>query len=123
MSYNRNSTLSCENNPNSDCATEAALAILGGKWKLKIYKAIHFNNIMRFSELRQFLEQISDKTLTAQLREMEQDGLLTRIVYPEIPPRVEYELTELGVQLEPVFFALDNWGKAYIQNKGTVQVS
>ena len=122
MSYDRILTLNCENNPNSDCAVEAALAILGGKWKLKIYKAIHFNAIMRFSELRQAIGQISDKTLTAQLREMEQDGLLTREVYPEVPPKVEYQLTDLGKSLEPVFSALNMWGKDYINNRNKTQV-
>lgn len=123
MSYNRIPTLNCENNPNSDCAVEAALAILGGKWKLKIYKAIRFNDVMRFSELRQSIGDISDKTLTAQLREMEQDNLLTRIVYPEVPPRVEYQLTDLGKSLESVFSALDAWGKNYISNRNTTPVS
>ena len=123
MSYDRIPTLNCENNPNSDCAVEAALAILGGKWKLKIYKAIHFNSVMRFSELRQSIDQISDKTLTAQLREMEHDGLLTRMVYPEVPPRVEYQLTELGESLEAVFSALNIWGKDYINNRNRIEVS
>jgi DNA-binding HxlR family transcriptional regulator len=117
MSYNRISTLDCENNPNSDCAVEAALAILGGKWKLKIYKAIRTNEIMRFSELREKLNEISDKTLTMQLREMEEDHLLIRIVHPEIPPKVEYKLTDLGKSLETVFLALDNWGKSYINQR------
>jgi DNA-binding HxlR family transcriptional regulator len=117
MSYSRIPTLNCENNPNSDCAVEAALAILGGKWKLKIYKAIRSNNVLRFSELRHAIHDISDKTLTAQLREMEQDGLVTRIVYPEVPPRVEYQLTALGSSLETVFLALDSWGRDYINNK------
>jgi len=119
MSYNRISTLDCENNPNSDCAVEAALAILGGKWKLKIYKAIRSNEILRFSELREKLGEISDKTLSAQLREMEEDQLLIRIVHPEVPPKVEYQLAELGKSLESVFLALDNWGKSYIKNRNS----
>jgi DNA-binding HxlR family transcriptional regulator len=117
MSYNRALTLNCESNPNADCAVEAALAILGGKWKLKIYKAIRFREVMRFYEIRDAIGDISEKTLTAQLREMEADGLLTRHVYPQVPPRVEYSLTELGKSLESVFEALDVWGKNYINER------
>lgn len=76
MSYNRVLTLNCETNPNVDCVVEAALAILGGKWKLKIYKAIRFDEVMRFYEIRDPIGDISEKTLIAQLREMEADGLL-----------------------------------------------
>lgn len=117
MSYNRTPTLNCETNPNSDCAVEAALAIVGGKWKLKIYKAIRSNEVMRFHEIRDAIGNISEKTLTAQLREMEEDGLLIRNVYPQVPPKVEYSLTELGRSLETVFLVLDNWGKDYIRNR------
>jgi DNA-binding HxlR family transcriptional regulator len=120
MSYNRISTLDCKNNPNSDCAVEAALAILGGKWKLKIYKAIRFNKVMRFNEIRNVISDISDKTLTAQLKEMEDDGLLKRQVFGEVPPRVEYSLTELGDSVGQVFAALDAWGKKYIAERNRV---
>lgn len=121
MSYNRPMTISCETNKDADCSVDAALAILAGKWKLKIYKAIHFSGALRFSEIRDSIILISDKTLTAQLREMEEDGLLTRTVYPEVPPRVEYRLTKLGESLELVFHALDGWGKSYIQNRSMIQ--
>jgi len=117
MSYNRIPTLNCETNPNADCAVEAALAILGGKWKLKIYKAIRFNEVMRFHEIRDAIGDISEKTLTAQLREMEADGLLTRQVYPQVPPKVEYSLTELGKSLESVFEVLEGWGRSYINKR------
>lgn len=120
MSYNRNPTLNCETNPYADCAVDAALSILGGKWKLKIYKAIRFNEVLRFSEIKAALHEISDKTLTVQLREMEEDNLLIRIVYPEVPPKVEYKLTDLGKSLESVFKALDDWGKEYIKNRDQV---
>lgn len=117
MSYNRVPTLNCETNPNADCAVEAALAILGGKWKLKIYKAIRFKEVMRFHEIRDAIGDISEKTLTAQLREMEADGLLTRHVYPQVPPKVEYSLTALGKSLEGVFEALERWGRNYINER------
>lgn len=122
MSYNRVPTLNCETNPNADCAVEAALAILGGKWKLKIYKAIRFHDVMRFHEIRDAIGDISEKTLTAQLREMEADGLLTRHVYPQVPPKVEYSLTELGKSLESVFEVLDAWGKNYIKERNRQEV-
>ncbi len=122
MSYNRISTLDCENNPNPDCAVEATLAILGGKWKLKIYKAIRFNTVMRFNEIRNVIGDISDKILTAQLKEMEEDGLLKRQVFGEVPPRVEYSLTALGGSVEQVFSALDAWGKRYIADRNSVRV-
>lgn len=117
MSYNRQVTINCENSPNAECTVEAALSIVGGKWKLKIYKALKNGMPQRFSSLGKALGSISEKSLAGQLKEMERDGILTRIVYAEIPPRVEYELTELGRSLESVFDSLDNWGKAYILQK------
>jgi DNA-binding HxlR family transcriptional regulator len=117
MSYNRTSLLYCENNFNADCSVEAALAILGGKWKLKIYRTLRFRGVLRFNEMRAAISDISDKTLAAQLKEMEADNLITRQVYPQVPPKVEYRLTELGKSLEDVFEALDAWGKSFIKDK------
>ncbi len=117
MSYSRLSTINCENNPDAHCNVEASLSILGGKWKLKIYKTLRSGEHLRFSEIKTALEHISDKTLSAQLREMETDGLLVRKVYPEVPPRVEYHLTELGRSLEGIFMALEDWGKQYIETR------
>lgn len=117
MSYNRTSLLHCEDNFNADCSVEAALAILGGKWKLKIYKALRFKGVLRFNEMRIAISEISDKTLAAQLKEMEADNLITRQVYPQVPPKVEYRLTELGKSLEDVFEALDAFGKTFIRDK------
>lgn len=114
MSYSRKSTINCENNPESDCTVEASLSILGGKWKLKIYKALRSGRHLRFTEIKDSLNPISDKTLTAQLREMEEDKLVIRKVYPVVPPKVEYHLTDLGNSLEGIFLALEEWGKAYI---------
>jgi DNA-binding HxlR family transcriptional regulator len=123
MAYNRKMTLDCNANPNSDCALEAALSIIGGKWKLKIYKALRNGGNIRFSSIHKSLQDISEKTLAAQLRELENDGIVTRTSYPEIPPRVEYTLTELGVQLEPVFESLNNWGKAYVDSRSVVEAN
>lgn len=123
MAYNRKMTLDCDSNPNADCALEAALSIIGGKWKLKIYKALRNGGNVRFSGIHKSLHDISEKTLAAQLRELENDGIITRTSYPEIPPRVEYALTALGVQLEPVFESLNNWGKAYVNNRPPVNTN
>ena len=71
----------------------------------------------RFGQLKKSVGNVSQKVLTAQLREMEQSGLLTRTVYPEVPPRVEYTLTELGYSLKPILDALQNWGEAYKAKK------
>jgi DNA-binding HxlR family transcriptional regulator len=114
MGYNRITTLDCELNPDKDCAVDAALAVMGGKWKLKIYKILKGGEPTRYAVLRKALTGISEKTLTAQLREMEQDGIITKQMYAEVPPRVEYSLTALGASLEPVFMALQEWGQAYI---------
>ncbi|WP_276482380.1 winged helix-turn-helix transcriptional regulator [Paraflavitalea pollutisoli] len=120
MSYNRQDTVSCENNPTADCTVQAALSIIGGKWKLKIYKALRDGVPQRFNTITKSLGDISEKTLTAQLREMEADGIVVRTVYPEVPPRVEYRLTRLGQSLEAVFASLDTWGKSYIRQKAAV---
>lgn len=117
MSYSRRLTINCDNNPESDCNIEAALSILGGKWKLKIYKALRTGNRLRFTEIKSILNPISDKTLTVQLREMEEDNLLIRETFPLVPPRVEYRLTELGKSLEGIFVALDEWGKNFIDQR------
>jgi DNA-binding HxlR family transcriptional regulator len=123
MAYNRKMTLDCDINSSENCALEAALSIIGGKWKLKIYKALRNGGNIRFSAIHKSLEDISEKTLTAQLREMENDGVITRTSYPEIPPRVEYALTDLGTQLEPVFDSLNNWGKAYVTGRSALQAT
>jgi DNA-binding HxlR family transcriptional regulator len=117
MSYNRQITISCEGEHSIDCRLEAALAIIGGKWKLKIYQALASEMPLRFSALVKKLTGISDKTLTAQLREMEADGIIDRAVYAEIPPRVEYQLTALGNGLAPVCQALEKWAEVYLADR------
>jgi DNA-binding HxlR family transcriptional regulator len=117
MSYNRQTTLNCENNPDADCAVEAALSIIGGKWKLKIYKSLRSGEPIRFSNIHKALKDISEKTLSSQLQELEQDGIISRTAYPTLPPKVEYQLTELGFALESIFISLNKWGKDYINNK------
>lgn len=94
------------------CAVEVALNVIGGKWKgVVLYHLSH--STLRFSELKRKMPGITQRMLTKQLRELEADGIVNRTVYPEVPPRVEYNLTELGVSLEPIINELLNWGKFY----------
>lgn len=94
------------------CPVATTVALIGSKWKLLILR-----NLMarpwRFNELKKDLNGVSQKVLTDSLRSLEEDGIVTRTVYPEVPPRVEYSLTELGRSLEPVLSALWNWGETY----------
>ena len=94
------------------CPVETTLTLISNKWKVLILRDL-LPGTKRFGELKKSVGQISQKVLTAQLREMEQDGLLTRTVYPEVPPRVEYTLTELGYSLNPVLDAMRSWGENY----------
>lgn len=120
MAYNRNSRSDWATDAEG-CAIELALTSISGKWKLRIYDVVRREQPVRYYLLNDLLKDISEKTLTAQLREMEQDGIVTRIVYPEVPPRVEYQLTELGASLQTVFDALNSWGKASIDHKNARQ--
>ena len=90
------------------CPMDLGINILSGKWKLKILWSIQRKNIIRFNEL-----QITTKTLTNQLRELEEQKIIKRNVYPEVPPKVEYSLTELGESIIPVLKMLCEWGKEY----------
>lgn len=90
-----------------------ALQAIGGKWKLLLLDSIRRECPKRFGELRKEMKYITQSTLTAQLRELERDGILTREVFPEVPPRVEYKLTEQGKKLIPIMDALRAWGEAY----------
>ena len=94
------------------CPVETTLTLISSKWKVLILRDL-LGGARRFGELRRSVGGVSQKVLTAQLREMEEDGLVDRKVYPEVPPRVEYSLTELGRSLEPVLSALWNWGETY----------
>ena len=94
------------------CPVATAVALIGGKWKLLILRNLKMRP-WRFNELQRDLDGISQKVLTAQLRAMEADGLVHRKVYAEVPPRVEYSLTELGKSLKPILDALWNWGEDY----------
>ena len=94
------------------CPVATTVALIGSKWKLLIIRNL-LARPWRFNELKKDLEGISQKVLTDSLRPMEADGIITRTVYPEVPPRVEYALTELGKSLKPILDSMRAWGEAY----------
>ncbi|WP_036688143.1 winged helix-turn-helix transcriptional regulator [Paenibacillus tyrfis] len=96
-----------------NCEKELTLAVIGGKWKLIILWHLGLEGTKRFSELKKLIPHITQKMLTNQLRELEEDQLIFRKVYPVVPPRVEYSLTEHGESLMPVLKMMYNWGKNY----------
>ncbi|NVN43221.1 helix-turn-helix transcriptional regulator [Asaia siamensis] len=91
------------------CAVEATLELIDGKWKGVILYHL-FHGTMRFNALRKVLPNVTQRMLTMQLRELEEDGFIHREIYPQIPPKVEYSLTDFGRTLEPVVMALKRWG-------------
>lgn len=93
----------------TDCPVEAALDLIGGKWKPMIITLL-LQEKMRFSELQKALKNVTHRVLTAQLKDLEESGLIHRQVFPEVPPRVEYSLTELGTTLKPLMAELKSWG-------------
>ena len=104
-----------------NCLMTNALDIIGGKWKLKLLNKVREECPMRFGELRRKMPYITQATLTAQLRELERDGIISREAFAESPPRVEYKLTEIGKSLIPVMDALCDWGDTYCQMKKNIQ--
>ena len=101
------------------CPVETTLTLISDKWKVLILRDL-LPGAKRFGELRRSVGPVSQKVLTSQLRQMEESGLLRRTVYPEVPPRVEYTLTELGYSLKPVLEALQDWGEAYQKSSLTI---
>ena len=94
----------------SACPVETTLTLIGDKWKVLILRDL-LTGTKRFGELKKSIGNVSQKVLTAQLRSMEENGLLTRTVYAEVPPRVEYTLTDLGESLKSILDAMWNWGR------------
>ena len=94
------------------CPVETTLTLIGDKWKVLILRDL-LTGTKRFGELKKSVGNVSQKVLTAQLRAMEENGLLTRTVYAQVPPKVEYTLTELGKSLRPILDAMLNWGEQY----------
>lgn len=99
------------------CRVEDALGILVGKWKPIILLQLLKNGTQRFSELKRSLPGITQKMLTKQLRELEDEDIISREVYPQVPPKVEYSMTEYGKGLEPILHAMHEWGKNHTMHK------
>lgn len=97
-----------------ECPIEVTVNLLGDKWKVLIMRNLLLRGTQRFGELHKGINGVSQKMLTQQLRQLETDGLVARKVYPEVPPRVEYSLTELGQTLKPIFDAMHTWGTGYL---------
>ncbi len=104
------------NNQEYSCPVEATLGVIGGKWKPLILWQLK-EETLRYNALQQTLPGISPRMLTKQLRELEKDGLVNRYMYPEIPPRVEYSLTDFGKTIIPVLESLAQWGIEFIDQR------
>lgn len=100
-------------NKNYMCTFEITIDLIGGKWKPLIIWHLGNKGILRFNELRKTIPQITQKMLTQQLRELESDELIIRKVYPQVPPKVEYSLTERGESLMPILKMMCTWGEDY----------
>jgi DNA-binding HxlR family transcriptional regulator len=98
-----------------NCPVTATMGVIGGKWKILILYLI-FNDINRFGKMGMILRDISKQMLTTQLRELENDGIIERKIFPEIPPRVEYSLTDKGRSLVPIIHLMKEWGNDHILN-------
>ena len=98
---------------NFGCSVEAAIEAIGGKWKgLILY---HLSSTKRFNELQKLIPEVTQRMLTKQLRELERDGIVLRKVYAEVPPKVEYSLTNFGKTLQPILDELEVWGNTYLE--------
>lgn len=95
-----------------ECPVATTVQLIGSKWKLLILQNL-LQRPWRFNELKRSLDGISQKVLTDSLRSMEEDGLITRTVYPEVPPHVEYALSETGESMRPILMAMQSWGTNY----------
>ena len=95
-----------------ECSVATTVQLIGSKWKLQILRNL-LQRPWRFNELKKSLEGISQKVLTDSLRSMEADGLITRTIYPEVPPRVEYALSDLGQSMRPIIKVMEDWGINY----------
>jgi len=100
------------------CPFEAGIAVIGGKWKSLIIWQLR-SGTLRFTQLIERMPMVSPRMLTKQLRELEEDGVVVRRMYPEIPPRVEYSLSDLGMAVVPVLESLCTWGSDYLLRNGS----
>lgn len=102
------------NNKKYNCAVEAILDVIGGRWKAIIVFHLIRVDVLRFGELKKTIPGITQRMLTNQLRELEEDGIVDRKVYPQVPPKVEYRLTEYGKTLTDLMYAMRDWGTIHI---------
>jgi DNA-binding HxlR family transcriptional regulator len=100
-----------------DCPVRAALDVIRGRWKPSMLYELK-SGPRRFGDLKEAMPGITSQALTVQLRQLEADGVIARTVYPEVPPRVEYTLTDLGKRLSDVMDELERWGEAYLERRG-----
>ena len=106
------------------CPVTATMQVLGGKWKAILINAIYHTSPARFGELKRSVKGITQSMLTQQLRELEEDGLISRKIYAEIPPRVEYTLTDFGLTLSPIMLSMAAWGQEYrLKQHGTSKMA
>lgn len=98
---------------NEHCGIGRTLSIIGGRWKINILSYLLHEKKLRYSELRKRLTGISERMLIAKLKELENDGLVNRIVHQQVPPKVEYELTDLGLSLQQILQLMDSWGEEH----------
>lgn len=99
------------------CEIEVTIRMIGGKYKPIILEQLIYEGTQRFGELMRYMPQISQRTLTNQLRELEEDGLIIRTVYPEVPPKVEYSISEKGETLKPILEAMCDWGAEHLEDR------
>ena len=107
----------------NSCPVTATMQVLGGKWKSILINAIYHTSPARFGELKRSVKGITQSMLTKQLRELEDDGIISRKIYAEIPPRVEYTLTEFGLTLSPIMLSMAEWGKQYRLNNEKIKTN
>ena len=105
------------NNQEFHCAMDVTMHYIGGKWKTVVLWYLR-DGKMRYNELKQRIPDITDKMLSLQLKALQEDGIVKRVVYPEVPPRVEYELTEEGITIMPVIEAIAKWGRDKAEKDG-----
>ena len=104
------------------CPVETTLTLISDKWKVLILRVL-MDGTKRFGELKKSIGHVTQKVLTAQLRDMEANGLLTRTVYAEVPPRVEYTLTDIGYSLKPILDSMVTWGSSYKEKAAAMEAS
>ena len=116
MSKTKHSRFNCS----PGCAVEATVGLIEGKWKSVILWHLVTERVLRFNEIQKRIPNVTQRMLTNQLRELEQDGLIHRKVYAQVPPKVEYSMTSLGLSLQPILVALKNWGDQHMNLYGKV---